>query len=173
MGMRRNLYHVCAGGRAGGESYKKPSAGAPRKKKGARRKGVSMFYVPWWVLLACLLASAVATYLVLRRTQAGHSPWVLFPLTAVLAPVVLVGAMVAALTLSTLLSALVEDRTGGAATNHPSEPRAPSERTMRDPTTTVERTQPATTVGQPTSTATATSSATSTATATATATAYP
>jgi cytoskeletal protein RodZ len=135
---------------------------------------VSVFYVPWWVLLACSLASAVATYLVLRRTQVGHSPWALFPLTVVLAPVVLVGAMVAALTLSTLLSALVEDRTG-AATNSPSEPRAPREHTTRERTTTVERTQPATTEEQPTSTATATSSATGTATATATptATAYP
>ena len=132
---------------------------------------MSVFYVPWWVLLACLLASAVATYLVLRRTQAGHSPWALFPLTVVLAPVVLMGAMVAALTLSTLLSALVEDRTGGAATNPPSEPRAPSESTARGPTTTVEMTQPATTEEQPTSTATATSSATGTATATPTATA--
>jgi hypothetical protein len=133
---------------------------------------VSVFYVPWWVLLACSLASAVATYLVLRRTQAGHSPWALFPLTVVLAPVVLVGAMVAALTLSTLLSALVEDRTGGAATNPPSEPRAPSERTARGPTTTVEMPQPATTEEQ-TTTATATSSATATVTPTATATASP
>jgi hypothetical protein len=135
---------------------------------------MSGFYVPWWVLLACSLASAVATYLVLRRTQAAHSPWALFPLTVVLTPVVLVGAMVAALTLSTLLSALVEDRTGGAATNPPSEPRAPSERTARGSTTTVEMTQPATTEEeQPTSTATATSSATGTATATATASASP
>ena len=132
---------------------------------------MSEFYVPWWVLLGCLVASAVATYLVLRRTQAGHSPWALFSLTAALAPVVLVGAMVVALTLSTLLSALVEDRTGAAATNHASEPRVPSERTTRDPTTTVEMTQPATTEEQPTSTATATSSATGTATPTATA--YP
>jgi ABC-type molybdate transport system permease subunit len=52
---------------------------------------VSVFYVPWWVLLACSLASAVATYLILRRTQAGHSAWALFPLTVVLAPVVLGG----------------------------------------------------------------------------------
>jgi hypothetical protein len=135
---------------------------------------MSVFYVPWWVLFACSLASTVATYIVLRRTQAAYSPWALFPLTVVLAPVVLVGAMVAALTLSTLLSALVEDRTGGAATNHPSEPPAPSELTTRDSTTTVEMTQPATTEEeQPTSTATATPSATGTATATATASASP
>lgn len=69
-----------------------------------------MYFLPWWVFLACLAASAFAAYLVLGRTQAGDSPWVLFPLTAVLAPVVLVGAAVAAITLSTLLSTLLEDR---------------------------------------------------------------
>ena len=136
---------------------------------------LGVYYLPWWLLLPCLVASALTAYLVLRPTQAGDSPWALFPLTAALAPVVLVGAMVAAITLSTLLSAFVEGRTG-APTDHPSEPRALTERTTRDPTTTVEMTQPATTEEeQPTSTATATSSATGTATATATptATAYP
>ena len=63
--------------------------------------------------MACLVASALAAYLVLRRTQADDSPWVLFPLAAALAPVVLVGAIVVAITLPTLLSALVEDWTGG------------------------------------------------------------
>ncbi len=69
-----------------------------------------MYFLPWWVFLACLAASAFAAYLLLGRTQAGDSPWALFPLTAVLAPVVLVGAVVAAITLSTLLSTLLEDR---------------------------------------------------------------
>jgi hypothetical protein len=65
------------------------------------------------VLLVCFVASALATYLVLGRIpRAGDSPWTLFPLTAALATVVLVGAMVAAITLSTLLSAFAEDRTG-------------------------------------------------------------
>ncbi len=130
---------------------------------------LGVYYLPWWLLLPCLVASALTAYLVLRPTQAGDSPWALFPLTAALAPVVLVGAMVAALILSTLLTAFVEGRTG-APTDHPSEPRALTERTTRDPTTTVEMTQPATTEDQPTSTATATSSAPGTATATGTAT---
>ncbi len=134
---------------------------------------LGVYYQPWWLLLSCLVASALTAYLVLRPTQAGDSPWALFPLTAALASVVLVGAMVAAITLLTLLTAFVEGRTG-APTDHPSEPRALTERTTRDPTTTVEMTQPATTgEEQPTSTATATSSATGTATATGTPTAYP
>ncbi len=124
-----------------------------------------MYYLPWWGLLACLVASALAAYLVLKRTQAGDSPWALFPLTAALAPVVLVGAMVAAITLSTLLSAFMEGRTGPPV--EASEPRALTDRT-RSPTTTVEETHPATTEEQ-TTTATAISTASATATATATA----
>jgi hypothetical protein len=62
--------------------------------------------------VACLAASAVAAYLFLGRTRAGDSPWARFPLAVALAPVVLAGAAVAALVLSTLLSALVEDRIG-------------------------------------------------------------
>jgi len=127
---------------------------------------LGVYYVPWWLLLPCLVASVLVAYLVLRRTQAGDSPWALFPLTAALAPVVLVGAMVAAITLSTLLSSFVEGRTG-ALMDHPSEPRALTERTSsRGPTTTVERTHPATTEEQTTTTSTATPTATATSTAT-------
>ena len=71
-----------------------------------------MYFLPWWVLLACLAASALAAYLFLGRTQAGDSPWALFPLTAVAAPVVLAGAVAAAVVVSTLLSAPREDRIG-------------------------------------------------------------
>ena len=78
-----------------------------------------MYFLPWWVLLACLAASAFATYLLLGRTQAGDSPWTLFPLTAVLAPVVLVGAAVVAIALSTLLSAPPEDRAAHESTQVP------------------------------------------------------
>jgi hypothetical protein len=70
---------------------------------------VGVYFLPWWALAACLAASALAAHLFLRRTWAGDSPWALFPLTVALAPVVLVGAAVAALVLSTLLSALLED----------------------------------------------------------------
>jgi cytoskeletal protein RodZ len=129
---------------------------------------LGVYYLPWWLLLPCLVASALTAYLVLRRIpRAGDSPWALFPLTAALASVVLVGAMVAAITLSTLLTAFVEGRTG-APTDHPSEPRALTERTSRGPTTTVERTHPATTEEQTTTTSTATPTATAAPTATAT-----
>ena len=132
-----------------------------------------VYYLPWWLLLACLAASALAAYLFLRPTQAGHSPWALFPLTAALAPVVLVGTMVAATTLSTLLSAFLEGRTG-PSTDHTSEPRALSQRTTRSATTIVDRPLPATTQEKTTTTSTATpTTATSTATSTATATATP
>ena len=71
-----------------------------------------MYFLPWWALVACLAASALAAYLFLERTQAGDSRWALFPLTAVAAPVVLAGAMAAAVVVSTLLSAPLEDRIG-------------------------------------------------------------
>ncbi len=108
-----------------------------------------MYFLPWWALLACLAASALAAYLFLGRTQAGDSPWALFPLTVALAPVILVGAMAAAVVLSTLLSAALDDRT--AAPTGPSEPAARTERTGAEATTegtdlrtTLERASPAT-----------------------------
>jgi len=79
-----------------------------------------MNLLPWWVLLACLAASAFAAYLLLGRTQASDSPWAHFPLTVVLAPVVLVGTVVAAIVLSTFLFALSEGRIG--TLTDPSEP---------------------------------------------------
>jgi hypothetical protein len=102
-------------------------------------------FLPWWALAACLAVSALAAYRFLGRTRAGDSPWALFPLTVALAPAMLAGAAVAALVLSTLLSALLEDRIG--------EPRVPrsdlptrTEGTGPAPTpeTTSERTVPAT-----------------------------
>jgi len=107
-------------------------------------------FLPWWLLLACLAASALAAYLLFGRTQTGDSPWALFSLTVVLAPVVLVGAAVAAIALSTLLSAPFEDR-NGAPTGPSSGPPARSEGTgpkatpeATHLTTTSERTGPAT-----------------------------
>ena len=101
------------------------------------REGV--FFLPWWLLLVCLVGSALATYFLLERTRAGDSPWVLFPLTAVLAPAVLAGAMVVAIVLSTALSALSEHRPG-----------TPPEGTGVEGT--LERTVPATTISTPPST---------------------
>ena len=86
------------------------------------------YFLPWWALLACLAASALAAYLLLGRTRASGSPWALLPLTAVMAPVVLAGAAVAAIALSASLSPLLEDRiaapkgTGAATTLEPPAP---------------------------------------------------
>ena len=98
---------------------------------------VGMLPVPWWVLLACLLGCALAAYLVLRNTRAGDSPGALFPLAAVLAPVLLVGAAVVAFALSSALYPLLDDK--GASPS----PSVRSERT--GPAITEERTAPATT----------------------------
>jgi hypothetical protein len=107
-----------------------------------------VYFLPWWALLACLAASAVVAYL-LVRTQAGDSRWALFALTAVAAPVVLVGAMAAAVVLSTLLSAALDDRMASPVDR--TEPAARTERTSAgatdegtDLTTTAEPTAPAT-----------------------------
>ena len=103
-----------------------------------------MYFLPWWALGACLAASALAAYLFLGRTQAGDSPWARFPLTVALAPVILVGAMAAAVVLSTLLSALLEDRIGEPRVPR-SEPPTRTEGTgpAPSPETTSERTVPA------------------------------
>jgi hypothetical protein len=80
-----------------------------------------VYYLPWWGMLACLLASALAAYLALRG--AAISRRALYALTAVLAPLVLVGAMVAALALSVSLPLLpqgVPDALKGAL-EEPSE----------------------------------------------------
>jgi hypothetical protein len=98
-------------------------------------------YLPWWLLLAGLAASAFAAYLFLERTQAGNSPWALFPLTAALAPVIFLGAAVAGITLSVLLSMLLEDRI--ATPKGPPEPPRRTEGTGLEATTTLERTIPA------------------------------
>ena len=106
-------------------------------------------YLPWWLLLAGLAASAFAAYLLLGLTRAGDSPWVRLPLTAVMAPVIFLGSAVAGITLSVLLSMLLEDRIP-APTGSP-EPPAQTERTDTEATpegtgaqTTLEHTGPAT-----------------------------
>jgi len=124
------------------------------------RKGMSVYYLPWWGLVVCLAASTLAAYLFLERTQAGDSPWVLFLLTVILAPVILAVAMVVAITLSALLSAVVEDWMGTPAEKSELPP-ARTEHTRRSsPTTVVDGTHPATTEGPPPTTATATATAT-------------
>jgi hypothetical protein len=125
-------YPKALGQRAGGRTARTFEMRHASRTK-ACEEGVSVYYLPWWGLLACLAASALAGYLVLRRTQAGDSPWALFPLTVALAPVMLVGAMVVAITLSTLLSTLLKDpteRTGSKATPEATAAAQTLERTV-------------------------------------------
>ncbi len=122
-----------------------------------------MHFLPWWALAACLAASALAAYLLLLgRTRAGDSRWALFALTVLLAPAVLASAIAAAVVLSTLLSAYLDDRT--VAPKGPPDPPARAERTGAEATTegtylktTSERTAPAT--GGPSASAGASASA--------------
>ena len=95
-----------------------------------------MFFLPWWLLLVGLVVSALASYLLLEHTQAGDSPWALYPLTAVLAPVVLAGMVFVGIALSTFVSVLLEDQSA-----------EPPESTGAE--TTLERTVPATTSTPP------------------------
>ena len=121
----------------------------------ARRSQENVFFLPWWLLLPCLVVSAFAAYLLLERTQAGDSPWALYPLTAVFAPVVLAVMVVVAIALSTFLSALLEDRSMPAPEGTGAE------------TTLVERAIPFTTSTPPSAPPTATPSASPTASPTA------
>jgi hypothetical protein len=109
-----------------------------------------VYYLPWWVLLACMPACALAVYLALR--DSARSRRARFALTAALAPLVLLGAAVAAIAVSVLLSVL-----GGRLTDH-QEPPARIERTQ--PTTAVDRQIPVTTAptASPTASPTATAS---------------
>jgi hypothetical protein len=114
-----------------------------------------VFFLPWWLLLVCLVVSALVVYLLLERTQAGDSPWALYPLTAVLAPVMLAGMVVVGIGLSTILPALLEDRSLPALEGTGAE------------TTLVEHAIPFTTSTPPSAPPTATPSAPSTASPTA------
>ena len=124
-------------------------------KKSSHEGAKSVFSVPWWLLSACLVVSALVAYLLLERTQAGDSPWALYPLTALLAPVLLAGMVVVVIALSTILSALLEDRPIPALEGTGAE------------TTLVERAIPFTTSAPPSAPPTATPSAPSTASPTA------
>jgi hypothetical protein len=119
-----------------------------------------VFSLPWWLLLVCLVVSAFAAYLLLEGTQAGDSPWALYPLTAVLAPVLLAGIVVVGIALSTFLSALLEDQSA-----------EPPEGTGAE--STLERTVPATTSTLPSTTPSASPSASPTASPTSSPTASP
>ena len=114
-----------------------------------------MHFLPWWALVACLAASAFAAYLLLGRTRAGDSRWGLFALTAAAAPVLLAGAVAAAVVLSTLLSAYLEDRTA-APTGRTERTGAEASPEGTETETTLERAAPAT--GGPSASASASAS---------------
>ena len=57
-------------------------------------------FAPWWVLLPCLLAAALSVWLAVEGTRPW---WQLAPLVALLSPLVLAGAMVAAVMVAVLL----------------------------------------------------------------------
>lgn len=57
-------------------------------------------FAPWWVLLPCLLAAALSVWLAVEGTRPW---WQLAPLVALFSPLVLAGAMVAAVTVAVLI----------------------------------------------------------------------
>jgi hypothetical protein len=86
-----------------------------------------VYYVPLWMLAACLPVSALAIYLGLRDT--GISRLLLYVLTVVLSPILLLGTAFAAVVASTALSVAFE------------EP-APQQRPSREQTAPPEKPEP-------------------------------
>jgi hypothetical protein len=66
-----------------------------------------VYYVPLWMLAVCLPVSALAIYLGLRDTEISRP--LLYVLTVVLSPVLLLGTAFAAVVASTALSAAFEE----------------------------------------------------------------
>src|SRR3712207_8307911 len=97
------------------------------------------------MLLACLPVSALAIYLGLRDT--GISRGLLYVLTVVLSPVLLLGTAFAAVVASTALSAAFEEPAETPEVPAPREqaPREPTETPARPEPTVPEPTEPATT----------------------------
>ena len=99
-----------------------------------------MYYVPLWMLAACLPVSALAIYLGLRDTEISRP--LRYDLTVVLSPVLLLGAAFAAVVASTALSAAFEE-----PVDAPEAP-APRQQPSREQTTPPDRPEP--TVPEPT-----------------------
>jgi len=93
-----------------------------------------VYYVPLWMLAACLPVSALAIYLGLRDT--GISRLLLYVLTVVLSPILLLGTAFAAVVASTALSVAFEEPAGA-----PEDP-APQERPSREQTAPPEKPEP-------------------------------
>jgi hypothetical protein len=95
-----------------------------------------------WLLAVCLPVSALAIYLGLRDT--GVSRGLLYALTAVLTPVLLLGTAFAAVVASTALSAAFEKPAPAARNSEPQReaPRGGSVPNDRPEATTPEATEP-------------------------------
>lgn len=96
-----------------------------------------MYYVPLWMLAACLPVSALAIYLGLRDTEISRP--LLYVLTVVLSPVLLLGTAFAAVVASTALSAAFEEPVEAPASRQQPSPEqnAPPDRpepTVPEPT---------------------------------------
>lgn len=103
-----------------------------------------MYYVPLWMLAVCLPVTALAIYLGLRDTDISRG--LLYGLTVVLSPVLLLGTAFAAVVASTALTAALEEP--AAAPDNPAPqkeaPREPTEQTAPpDTTEPTELTEPA------------------------------
>jgi hypothetical protein len=83
------------------------SVPGPGREPIGQRGRCPLYYVPLWLLAVCLPVSALAIYLGLRDT--GISRGLLYALTAVLSPVLLLGTAFAAVVASTALSAAFEE----------------------------------------------------------------
>ena len=97
-----------------------------------------MILLSWWFVLPCLLVSGLAAYLFLQSTRMGDYPWAHYPLTVVLAPILLVGVYAVAITLSSVVFDFLE--TPQPASHSPSTVPATNQDTR--PESTLEDTQP-------------------------------
>ena len=94
-----------------------------------------MYYVPLWLLAACLPVSALAIYLGLRET--GLCGPLLYVLSAALSPILLLGTAFAAVVATTALEEPIQ------APQNPAPQRQPSsEPTSREPTSPADNPEP-------------------------------
>jgi hypothetical protein len=118
------------------------SVPGPGREPIGQRGRCPLYYVPLWLLAVCLPVSALAIYLGLRDT--GISRGLLYALTAVLSPVLLLGTAFAAVVASTALSAAFEEPAPAPQAPEPQRqaPREGSDPNGRPEATAPEATEP-------------------------------
>ena len=138
------------------------SVPGPGREPIGQRGRCPLYYVPLWLLAVCLPVSALAIYLGLRDT--GISRGLLYALTAVLSPVLLLGTAFAAVVASTALSAAFEESAPAPQAPEPQRqaPREGSVPNGRPEVTAPEATEP---VASPSASPVASPSASASATA--------